>query len=493
MADICAGLFCEPLEGGSVSIHDESGGPEETTVSPAHAAMTRRQFLKLAGIAGATVAVGGALGGTLAACGGETATSTSGAGPTAAGAVATTTVASSSGSTASTGDKIKIGMITDFSVPQLVNNQRVLEAVIEGANKRGGWDVGGSKHTLELIPLDGKSEAATSRSAVERLVTQDKVNVIFGEPMSGAWLSVTEGAGTLVITESMLPNVFSPEYKYTFNVSMLPIETAVRVSYLPAYLGKQPKNWAGVSEDNTMGQSMLGTQTAIVSALGYEFQAITYQPGTSDFTAVATKIRASNPDVVILGMTDAKLFQLMRSLRAAAFPGICLCPTEFLPGQLSKIGELTELDGLITGCIPTATDSPNEIAKEQMADYTAKYGAWDDPDFMGGDMFYTYRAAVQKAGSIDANAVATVLAGGFENDGPHGKARMIARPDVGVANLTVCQIMEQLMATVAGGKLTNVQTVGLDDVAKYCATAWAIPMGAPDGAPAGAEGAPPSS
>jgi hypothetical protein len=64
--------------------------------------------------------------------------------------------------------KIKIGLITDFSIPQLVNNQRVLEAMIEGANNRGGWDVGGSKYTLELIPLDGKSEAATSRSAVQR-------------------------------------------------------------------------------------------------------------------------------------------------------------------------------------------------------------------------------------------------------------------------------------------------------------------------------------
>ena len=46
--------------------------------------------------------------------------------------------------------KIKIGLVTDFSIPQLVNNQRVLEAVIEGTNKRGGWDVGGSIYTLEL-------------------------------------------------------------------------------------------------------------------------------------------------------------------------------------------------------------------------------------------------------------------------------------------------------------------------------------------------------
>jgi len=471
--------------------------------------MSRRQFLKLAGLAGAAVVVGGGLGGALAACGGNTETTPPSAASTTASAGGAATSASGGSSTAaSVGGKIKIGLITDFSIPQLVNNQRVLEAMIAGANSRGGWNVGGSKYTLELVPLDGKSEAATSRSAVERLVTQDKVNVVFGDPQGGAWLPVTEGAKTLTILESMLPNVFNAQYKYSFNVSMLPVETPVRMQFLPTYLGKQPKKWVGTSEDNIMGQSMLGLQTAIVKALGYDFQAVTYQPGTSDFTAVATKIMATNADVCVLGMTDARLFQLMRSLRAASFPGTPLCPTEFLPGQLSKIGDLKELDGLITGCFPTATETPNDVAKEQMADYVAKYGAWDDPDFMGGDLFYTYRAAVQKAGSIDADAVANVLASGFENDGPHGKAKMVARPDAGVTDRTVCQIMEQLVATVSGGKLTNVQTVGLDDVLKFCTAAWAVPAGPPPGGapaggapagapagtpPAGAAGSPPSS
>ena len=128
---------------------------------------------------------------------------------------------------------------------------------------------------------------------------------------------------------------------------------------------------------------MLALQTAIVKMLGYEFEAVSFQPGTSDFTAVATKVLTTNADVCILGMNDTGLFQLMRSLRTASFPGICLCPTEFLPGELSKIGTLTELDGLITGCLPTATDSPNAIAQEQMADYAAKYGAWTIPTSWG--------------------------------------------------------------------------------------------------------------
>ena len=49
--------------------------------------LSRREFLKVAGIAGATIGVGAGLGGALAACGGGTTTTTAGA--------TTTTVSSS--------------------------------------------------------------------------------------------------------------------------------------------------------------------------------------------------------------------------------------------------------------------------------------------------------------------------------------------------------------------------------------------------------------
>ena len=84
------------------------------------------------------------------------------------------------------------------------------------------------------------------------------MNVIFGDPMGGAWLDVTEQAKTLTILESMLPNVFNPKYQYSFNVSMLPIETAVRVSYLPAYISKQPKKWVGCQPGQHTGTEHVG-------------------------------------------------------------------------------------------------------------------------------------------------------------------------------------------------------------------------------------------
>ena len=51
-------------------------------------AVSRRQFLKIAGVTGASIGVAGGLGGLMAACGGETTTTT--AGPATTAGVTTT-------------------------------------------------------------------------------------------------------------------------------------------------------------------------------------------------------------------------------------------------------------------------------------------------------------------------------------------------------------------------------------------------------------------
>ena len=84
---------------------------------------SRREFLKVAGVAGAGVAAAGGLGGLLAACGGTTTTtttagptttvgaSTTTAGPTTTAAGSTTTVSTS----AQTGREIKIGFVAPLT------------------------------------------------------------------------------------------------------------------------------------------------------------------------------------------------------------------------------------------------------------------------------------------------------------------------------------------------------------------------------------------
>ena len=149
------------------------------------------------------MAVGGGLAGALAACGGTETTTTAGGATTTAGGATTTTAGrpllpppAATATTAAAGGSavIKIGNLTDFAIPPLVNTRKALEAVVEGVNADGGYNVGGTTYTLELISYDTKSDPNTARSAVERLISQDKVNVIFGDQTASNWASETEAA-----------------------------------------------------------------------------------------------------------------------------------------------------------------------------------------------------------------------------------------------------------------------------------------------------------
>ena len=81
--------------------------------------VSRREFLKIAGVAGVTVGAGAGLGGLLAACGGtEETTTTSAAGTTTTAAGATTTTAGGSTTTVSAvelGRELKIGFVTPLT------------------------------------------------------------------------------------------------------------------------------------------------------------------------------------------------------------------------------------------------------------------------------------------------------------------------------------------------------------------------------------------
>ena len=80
------------------------------------------EFLKIAGIAGATIGVGAGLGGLVAACGGEeTTTTTAAAATTTTAAAATTTTAAPETTTTSagveTGRPVKVGFVDPITGP----------------------------------------------------------------------------------------------------------------------------------------------------------------------------------------------------------------------------------------------------------------------------------------------------------------------------------------------------------------------------------------
>jgi branched-chain amino acid transport system substrate-binding protein len=146
-------------------------------------AVSRREFLKLAGLTGATIGLGAGLGGLLAACGGETTTTTT-AGATTTTAGATTTTAAGSTTTVSAaaeaGRTIKIGALSPLTgaLASFGGPDKWIVSVVETAVKDGVVCGDGKNHPIEILNQDTQSNPDRVAQVTGDLIFNAKVDMV---------------------------------------------------------------------------------------------------------------------------------------------------------------------------------------------------------------------------------------------------------------------------------------------------------------------------
>jgi branched-chain amino acid transport system substrate-binding protein len=148
--------------------------------------LSRRDFLKVAGVAGATIGAGGALGGLLAACGGteEATTTTAAAATTTTAGTPTTAPAGETTTTVAAGveegREVKIGFvspltgnISNFGVPDKYCVDRASEAFGEGVVLGDG-----KKHKVTVVLKDSQSDTNRAAQVAGDLINNDKVDIV---------------------------------------------------------------------------------------------------------------------------------------------------------------------------------------------------------------------------------------------------------------------------------------------------------------------------
>jgi branched-chain amino acid transport system substrate-binding protein len=146
--------------------------------------LSRREFLKVAGIAGAAVGMGAGLGGLAAACGGETATTT-----TTAAALSTTTTAAATTTTAAptttsagpaAGREIKLGFVApltgalaSFGTADRYSVERWKEFVGDGLVCGDG-----KKHPIKFTIQDSQSDTNRAAQVAGDLILNEKIDIM---------------------------------------------------------------------------------------------------------------------------------------------------------------------------------------------------------------------------------------------------------------------------------------------------------------------------
>jgi branched-chain amino acid transport system substrate-binding protein len=154
---------------------DHESAPAERTVS-------RREFLKIAGVAGAAVGLAGGLGGLVAACGGDEDTTTTAAADTTTTAGVTTTAGATTTVSAApeAGRAIKIGIVSpktgNFSVFAVADDWWIAHG--KEAVKDGIVTADGKLRQIEIAVQDTQSDANRASQVAGDLVTLQKVDML---------------------------------------------------------------------------------------------------------------------------------------------------------------------------------------------------------------------------------------------------------------------------------------------------------------------------
>lgn len=286
---------------------------------PVDKSVSRREFLKIAGVAGAAIGAGGALGGLVAACGGETTTTSTAASGTTAGVSSTATseaTASTAGETttsastsAETGDEVKAGYV----IPVTGNMAAFGDAgswLVDYFNKnvwKDGMVMGdGKKHKFTVIVKDMQSDSNRAAQVAGDLITNDNVVLIGGSASAANVVPVRDTAESLgcpCITYDCPGDAWNagqPEGGFKWSWHSWFIFKDMAANFIAMWdLVQTNKKVGGLYPNDADGLAFAGGLPPAFEAKGYSYvDPGRFQDGTEDYSAIIGQFRNEGVEII---------------------------------------------------------------------------------------------------------------------------------------------------------------------------------------------------
>lgn len=172
------------------------------------------------------------------------------------------------------------------------------QMAVDEINQAGG--VNGRK--IEMVTVDDASDPAQSVTAMQRLVDQEKVDVIVGGWGSSQVLAhqpVVEKAGVpYIIVGATNPKITNDQLKWSFRVIQTDSIQAVEIANAAIDKMKAQKI-AVIFDSNDYGTGNRDVFVAALKEKGITPVAVeSYQTNDKDYTAQLSKIKGTSPDVL---------------------------------------------------------------------------------------------------------------------------------------------------------------------------------------------------
>jgi branched-chain amino acid transport system substrate-binding protein len=357
-----------------------------------------------------------------------------------------------------TKDQIVIGSIQDVSGPiavlgKMVQNGMILR--VESINAAGG--IHGRK--IKLIVEDSGYDPKKAVLAAQKLVSQDKIFA-----MIATLGSPTALASMPVVLEKNLLHLFpitshtatyEPFNKLKFSTAN-PYPNSTRIGVEQMLKMKPYKRVAILYQDDEYGVDVLKGAEGALKAAGLSLvERTSYKRGATDFSSQMQKLKAANPDLIILATIIRETIGAVTVARQLGYTG------DFLGSEAVHQPTVARAGGKVVEGIYAVNATPNpyrdmpgnsKALNEWIDSYKARFG--EDPDvyvvygWMSVDIF---AKAAEKAGPNLNND--TLVKSLETNPYPRG---FLGNPEIAWSPTKRVGVMKARIAQIQNGKWIGV-------------------------------------
>lgn len=329
--------------------------------------------------------------------------------------------ASSTGGSAS-GGVIRVGLEDALSGADASYGVPILQGVqttVAKINASGGLQVGGQREKIKLYVLNDESSATVAHAVTTTLITSDHVNVMIGgigSDIVSAAVVAAEQYGIPIITSfAYSPSVLPAQRQYAFVDS--PTTTEELLPMFPFFKQHHVSSLVIAATNDVIGEGTVSTLTPLAQKEGFSVSSVMFSPTTSSYGPVIADLKSHPGQALFVEAPSPTSYEF----RVAQVQyGACnykysvyeygpnLVPDWIDATKSAAVGPMGE-----SVWWPTAKGSPDQWFGNNLG-FTAAFqsqnhhaAVWAAAE--GADAMDLMGLAIQKAGSLNNNAIASAM------------------------------------------------------------------------------------
>jgi branched-chain amino acid transport system substrate-binding protein len=301
---------------------------------------------------------------------------------------------------------LKIGVLGVMSGPAAswgLVNKYCAETSALMWNAKGGVDIGGEKYKIEIVSIDDKNDPKLTVAGAQRLINEEGIKYIIGPNVDTTAASVrpvAEAAGAMYFPYAFSKDLYAKPASQAVLSQIASWQTGpILYKYLMDKKGVKSIAFVARNESDPLNQRKEGVAAAQKLGLTVVSSEDTYEPGTTDFFPVITKVVAGKPDLIDLsGVAPADSPLLIKAARDLGYTGIIATETAQDAKILREVAGAAAKGFIVGGAGASTPEIQSAAMKTFIDEYKKHVGEWNDEAGTKVYALETILATLQKAG-----------------------------------------------------------------------------------------------